>query len=425
MSQEKPLLVHNARQLVTVGGNAGARIGEQMEDLRLVEDGSVICREGKIVFAGKASDVPGSIPDDYRVVDATGKVVTPGFIDPHTHLVFAGSREDEFEQRIRGSTYMEIAAAGGGIVRSVRQFRAASSDELLNGALRRLDRHLSWGVTTVESKTGYGLETSQEIRALETISRVSKAHCVDVVPTFLGAHEFPPEFRSARDTYVQLVLDEMLPAVADTGLAQFCDVFCEEGVYTVEQSRAILEKAGELGMGRKIHADEFTDLGGARLAAEVGAVSADHLVNTSEESMQALRGSGCVAVLLPGTTLFLGHETYAPARAFIKHEVPVALATDNNPGSCMTECLPLMMTLGCIKMGMSPAEVLSAVTINAAHAVGRADSVGSIEVGKQADLLVLDVPSYQYLPYHFATSHVETVVKRGVVVLDRRKPAGA
>jgi imidazolonepropionase len=417
--QERPLLLHNAAELVTVAGFFDPAAGDQMEELGIIQGGSVVCQGGEITFVGKSADVDGTVPDDYTVIDATGKVITPGLVDAHTHLVFAGSREDEFEQRVRGKTYLEIAEAGGGILRSVRQFREASSSDLLEGALSRLDRHLSWGVTTVESKSGYGLETSQEIRGLETIARASKAHCLDVVPTFLGAHEFPSEFRTDHDAYVQLLLDEMIPAVVESGLAEFCDVFCEEGVFTVDQSRVVLQKAAELGLGLKIHADEFSDLGGAKLAAELGARSADHLVRTSVESIEALAGSGCVAVLLPGTTFFLGHETYAPAREFIRRGVPVALATDNNPGSCMTECLPLMMTLGCIQMGMSPAEVLTAVTINGAHAVNRSHTIGSIEAGKQADLVVFDMPSYRYLPYHVAGGHVDTVVKRGAVVLDR------
>jgi len=421
---EKPLLIHNARELVTVGGGRSARLGEEMEDLGIIRGGSLIAEGGSIRFVGEASEVGGRVPGDYRFIDATGKVVMPGLVDPHTHLLFAGSREDEFELRLKGSTYLEIAEAGGGIVRSVTQFREAPSPELLRGLLGRMDRCLEWGVTTVEVKSGYGLNTSQEMRALEVIAEASAIHPIDIVPTFLGAHEFPPEFRSDHEGYVKLILSEMLPRVAESGLAEFCDVFCEKGVFTPEQSRAILARARELGLGVKIHAEEFTDLGGAALAAELGAASADHLVNVSRDGVRALRDSGTVAVLLPGTSFFLGHEEFAPARELIEGGAAVALATDCNPGSCMTESLPFVMTLGCLKLGMTPAEVITAATLNAAQAVGRAETIGSLAPGKKADVVVLDMPSFKYLPYHFAAIHTEIVVKEGAVVLDRRKRGG-
>jgi imidazolonepropionase len=349
------------------------------------------------------------------VLDAGGKVVVPGFADSHTHLIFAGSREDEFEQRLRGATYQDIAARGGGINATVRRVRDASKDELKTLARRRLDRLLSFGVTTVEVKSGYGLSVVDEIKCLEVIAELNAEGPLELVPTFMGAHAVPPEFQSDRDGYLRLMTDEMLPEVARRGLAEFCDVFCETGVFSLVETERVLVRARELGLRLKVHADELTPLGGAELAARLGAVSADHLLCISDAGIEALAAAGTVATLLPGTAFFLGMD-YAPARRLIERGVTVALASDCNPGTCPTENLPLVGTMACTQMGMLPAEALTAMTLNAAAAVGRADRIGSLEVGKQADLVILDVPDYRQLFYHFGVSHVSCVIKRGRVV---------
>jgi imidazolonepropionase len=346
-------------------------------------------------------------------------VVTPGFIDSHTHLLFAGTREEEFELRIRGATYQEIAARGGGIKSTVEKTRRASKEELIAAGKKNLDRMLSLGTTTAEAKTGYGLSTKEEIKMLEALQALSRAHPLEIVPTFLGAHEIPPEYAGKKEEYVRLVIEEMIPAVAEKKLAVFCDVFCEKGVFSLEESRRILEAAKRYGMLPKLHADELTPLGGAELAAEVGAVSADHLLFISEKGMEAMAEKGVIATLLPGTAFFLFMGRYAPARRMIAKGVTVALATDFNPGSCMTESLPLITTLACTQMRMTPAEALLGVTLNAAKALRREKEIGSLEPGKQADFVILDVPDYRHLSYHFGVNHVEKVIKKGRLIWER------
>jgi imidazolonepropionase len=342
--------------------------------------------------------------------------VLPGLVDSHTHLIFAGTREDEFARRIRGTSYQEIAQQGGGINATVRQVRSASKDELKEVARHRLDRMLALGVTTVEVKSGYGLTFADEVKCLEAISELDREHPCDLVPTFLGAHEVPPEYRNDREGYLRLVIERMLPEVADRRLAAFCDVFCEQGVFGPYESECVLRAAARRGLGLKVHADEFSPLGGAELAACLGAASADHLLHVSEVGVEAMRSAGTVATLLPGTAFFLG-LTPAPARRLIDAGVAVALATDCNPGSCMTENLPLIGTMACSQMRMDPAEVVTALTLNAAAALARSDRVGSLEPGKQADLVILDLPNYQLFPYHFGVNHVWRVVKSGRVVV--------
>jgi imidazolonepropionase len=382
--------------------------------LEMIANGALITRAGRIDWVGPTAQIPG-VPSEAEVIDASGRVIVPGFVDSHTHLVFAGSREDEFEQRLRGLSYQAIAAQGGGINATVRRVRDASKDELKAMARRRLDRLLSFGITTVEVKSGYGLSLADEIKCLEVIAELNAEGPLELVPTFLGAHAVPPEFRSDREGYLRLLTEEMLPEVARRKLAEFCDVFCEAGVFSLAESERILQRAAELGLRLKLHADELTPLGGAELAARVGAVSADHLLCISDAGIEALAEAGTVATLLPGTAFFLGVE-YAPARRLIDHGVTVALASDCNPGTCPTENLPLVGTMACVQMGMLPAEALTALTLNAAAAVGRADRLGSLEVGKQADLVILDVPDYRHLFYHFGVSHVWRVIKRGRVV---------
>ncbi len=410
------VVLEHAAQLVRVS-RSGERVkrGSAMSDLAILEDGAVIIRGGIIEWVGPTTELP-SLPPDTEVIDASGKIVLPGLIDSHTHLIFAGTREDEFEQRIQGASYAEIAARGGGINATVRHVRAASKEELKRLARQRLDRMLALGVTTVEAKSGYGLSLADEIKCLEAIGDLNDEHPCDLAPTFLGAHEVPPEYRHNREAYLQLLIRQMIPEVAKHRLAEFCDVFCEQGVFSVAESERVLGAALDHGLKLKMHADEFTPLGGAELAARLGATSADHLLNITDAGIDALHGARTVATLLPGTAFFLG-VPYAPARRLIDRGLPVALATDCNPGSCMTENLPLIGTMACTQMKMLPAEVVTALTLNAAAALGRSDRIGSIEVGKQADLVIFDVPDYRQLPYHFGVNHVWRVVKSGRVVV--------
>jgi imidazolonepropionase len=360
-------------------------------------------------------------------LDARGGSVTPGLVDPHTHLLFAGSREAELVLRQRGAGYLEILAAGGGILATVAATRAATTDDLLVHGRRWLDEMLGHGVTTIEAKSGYGLDLETEIRLLDAAHRLGREGPIDIVPTFLGAHAVAPEFRSRPDgteAYVRSVIEEQLPGVAAHGRARFCDVFCEEGVFSAEQSRRILTAAQGYGLTARLHADELAPSGGAELAAELGAASADHLATPSDAGIAAMAGAAAagrpvVATLLPATTWFLMKDRHAPARAFIDRGVPVAIGTDFNPGTSPTASLPLAMTAACIGLRMTPDEVLAAVTINAARALLLDDEIGSLEPGKQADLAIWRVPTTEQIPYWPAADLVRTVIKRGRVVLDR------
>jgi imidazolonepropionase len=409
------LLISNAGQVLRVSSDA-ERLKRRvsMRKLAIIENGSVIVRDGRIDWVGPTKDLA-PVPADAEIIDAAGKTVLPGFIDCHTHLVFAGSREDEFEQRLQGKTYQEIAAQGGGINATVQRVRQASKEELKELTRRRLNRLLRFGVTTVEIKSGYGLSLAEELKCLEVIAELNAEGPWELMPTFLGAHAVPPEFRNDRAGYICLLTQEMLPEIARLRLADFCDVFCERDVFTLDESEHILTRAADLGFGVKLHADELTSLGGAELAARLGAVSADHLLCVTEAGIEALARSNTVATLLPGTAFFLG-LAYAPARRLIERGVAVALASDCNPGTCPTENLPLVGAMACTQMKMLPAEVVTALTLNAAAALGRADRLGSIEVGKQADLIICDVPDYRQLFYHFGVNHVWRVIKRGRVV---------
>lgn len=404
------LLIHNSRQLLTLASK-GPKVGPAMSDLGLIEDGALAIKDGRIALVGESSEV-GAQAEAKKEVDASGRVVMPGFVDPHTHLVFAGSRVDEFEMRLRGATYLEIMAAGGGIMNTVRTTRAANHRELFSQSRERLDLMLSYGTTTAEVKTGYGLSTAQELKMLEAIKGLDEAHPVDLVATFLGAHAIPQEYKGRSEKYVDMVIEEMLPQAAEEG-ACFCDVFCDEGAFTLDQSRRILEKAKELGLGLKIHADEFKPLGGAALAAELGATSADHLICTPEEELRLLAEAGTVAVLLPGTPFGLGEERYAPTRRMIELGLPVALGTDLNPGTCWCESMQFAIALAARKMGMTSAEAIVASTLNAAHALGKGAEVGSLEVGKKADILILETSDYRDLAYRFGGNLVARVFKGG------------
>jgi imidazolonepropionase len=413
------LLVEHAAELLTLAGaHSGPRTGAALRDVGLVTDGAVAVLEGQVVAVGSTAQVRASVvlAPDATVVDAHGCVVLPGFVDPHTHLVFAGSRADEFEMRLRGATYLDIAASGGGILRTVAATRAADEEALVRLGLARLDRMLRLGTTTAEVKSGYGLSLADELKQLRAIHRASALHEIDLVATVLAAHAVPPEFAGDPDGYVTLVTQEILPAVAEEDLAEFCDAFCDVGAFTLPQGRRVLEAGAELGLIPKLHADEFSDLGGARLAAELGAVSADHLLRASEAGLAALAEAGTVAVLLPGTAFYL-NLPYANARRMIEMGVPVALATDYNPGSSPTWSMPAIISLACIEMKMSPAEAIAAATINAAWAIGMAEEVGSLEPGKAADMTVFDVLDHREIAMPFGSSLVREVIKRGRVVV--------
>lgn len=435
------LLVVGAAEVVTVSG--GVRAGTAQGDVgRLLApddrpgspDGPVVAAwEGRIVAVGRRPDVERALEADgfslarFARLDAGGGAVTPGLVDPHTHLLFAGSREGEWQLRREGAGYLDILAAGGGILATVEATRAATLDALLAHGRRWLDEMLGHGVTTVEAKSGYGLELETEIRLIEAAHRLGREGPIDVMPTFLGAHAVPGEFRARRDAteaYVRSVIDEQLPGVAAHGRARFCDVFCEAGVFTADQSRRILVAASAFGLGIRLHADELAPSGGAELAAELGAASADHLASPSEAGIDALAvaaadGHPVVATLLPATTWFLMKDNAAPARTFIERGIPVAIGTDFNPGTSPTASLPLAMSMACVELGMSADEALAAVTMNAARALNLDEEIGSLEPGKQADIVIWRVPTSRQIPYWPAADLVRTVVKRGRVVLDR------
>jgi imidazolonepropionase len=411
-------LITGANQLLTLQGAVRPKTGKAMNDLGIIEDGAVAVEKDTIIAVGTRKEVESEARkrwgswEKVNHMDATGKVIMPGLIDPHTHLVYAGSREDELNMRLNGKTYLEILEAGGGILSTTQRTRAAGIDELVEQAKARLDRFLKNGVTTVEAKSGYGLSPEHELKQLRVAKRLNEEHPVEVVSTFMGAHAVPKEYQKQPDAYVRLITDEMIPRVVSERLAEFCDVFCERGVFSVEQSETILRAAKAAGLIPKIHADELEPTGGAELAARIGAISADHLLKVSDEGIRALAKAKVVAVLLPGTAFFL-MAPFADGRKMIDAGVPVALSTDCNPGSSPTESLLLMMNLACFHMKMTPAEVITAVTVNAAHAIGRADRIGSLEPGKQADLVVFDVPNYLHLTYHYGSNDVERVMKKG------------
>ncbi len=430
------LLIENAGQLLTLSGAKGPRRGQEMKDLGIIEGGAVAVNRGRIAAVGRREDVLREVVPE-RTLDAGGRVVMPGLVDPHTHAVWAGERRDEFEMRVRGATYLEIMKAGGGIMSTVRKTRAASVDVLVEETWPRLSYMLAYGTTTAEVKSGYGLELEAELKMLDAIAVLNLEQPVELVPTFLGAHAIPEEYAHDPDAYVDLVVEEMLPAVADlvyrvgekgapddpmpasyVKAAEFCDVFCEEGAFTLEQSRRILTRAKELGMKLKIHSDEFRPLGGTRLAVELGAVSADHLVVTTPEEIALLAASDTIAVALPGTPFGLGKPEFTPARAIIDAGGALAIATDLNPGTSWCESVQMMIALATRYMGMSPAEAVTAATINAAHAIDRGDRIGSLEVGKQADILILDTDDYRDLAYRYGTNLVSQVVKAGQVMFE-------
>ena len=418
------MIVKNAAELVTCSG-AAAKRGAAMAELDIIAGGAVVAREGRIDQVGDTAKVLSQLEEKgedlngFDVIDASGKAVLPGFVDSHTHLVFGGYRAEEFSWRLRGDSYMEIMQRGGGILNTVEATRAAAADELVALGVKRLNSMLSMGVTTVEGKSGYGLDRDTEIKQLEVMERLDAIHYVDVVPTFLGAHAVPPDFKGREDAFIDMMIEDVLPEAADRKLAEFCDIFCEKNVFSVDQSRRLLKQAQKIGLKAKLHADEIVPLGGAELAAELGAVSADHLLRSTDEGIRRLAKAGVVATLLPATAFSL-KEPYARGRFMIDSGCAVALASDLNPGSCFTESIPLVGALAALYMGLSPEEVVTALTINAAAALDRAEDIGSIDPGKKADLVILEFPSHRFIPYHLAVSTVEKVVKSGNLVFDKQ-----
>ena len=408
------IIIKNAAQVVTCSGFEGKR-GTEMSNLHVIENGTVIVTDGIISHVLKKGE---AIPIDvsgYKEIDATGKALLPGFVDPHTHFVFGGHREEEFSWRMRGDSYMSIMERGGGIVNTTKATREASEEELYNSAKRRLDDMLELGITTVEGKSGYGLDKDTEMKQLRVMRKLNEDHPMDIVSTFMGPHATPAEWKGREDEFIDFNINEMLPLVAKEKLAECADIFCEENVFTIEQSRRFLTAAREHGFLLKLHADEIVQFGGAELAGELKVLSADHLLQASDEGIKAMADNGVVATLLPLTAFSLKEE-YARGRDMIDANCIVALATDLNPGSSHTASAPLLFAIACIYMNLSPEEAVTAYTINSAAAVNRADTIGSIDVGKQGDMILLKYPSYKFLPYYVGMNCVETVIKKGLVV---------
>lgn len=417
------LLLRNTSQVATpIGRKAHRR--DELGRLAIEPAAVVRCEDGRIVFVGPEDEHRAMFPPADEELDADGGCVVPGFVDPHTHPTWGGSREDEFNRRLRGESYKDIGAAGGGINATVKATRDASFDELLASTLSRLDTFLTHGTTSIEAKSGYGLDLETEVRMLEVIAEAGRRHPLDLIPTCLAAHEIPLEHRDAPERWISRLINEIHPRIADSSLSEAVDVFCEDGVFDVDQTRRLLKDASSYGWGIHLHADELTPLGGTELAVELGALSADHLVHVTDDGVRALAGSDTVAVLLPGTSFFL-RSRFAPARHLVESGCAVAVATDCNPGSSPTESMPMILQLACLGMGLTVEEALTAATLNAAAAIGRAESRGSLEPDKLADLVVLSEPTHHHLVYHYGVNPVRHVVKAGrVVVRDGRVVSG-
>lgn len=400
------ILVKNANEIITLKGPNKPRIKKEMSNLGIINKSSIAIKNGRIIDIGKNLNYKSE-----TTIDAKGKTVMPGFVDPHTHLVFAGSREFELDWKLKGLSYMDILKKGGGIVYTVKETRKANQDELLKQSRTRLDNMLLNGTTTCEAKSGYGLDLESEFKILKTQKKLNDTHSVDIVSTFLGAHAVPKEHKTKE--YVDIVINKMLPKI--NGLAKYCDVFCEKGVFTPSQSKKILEAGKSYGLKPKIHADEIVDSGGAALAAEVGAISADHLLKSNDKGLKDMAKKGIIGVMLPGTPFSLMMKDYANARKMIDIGIPVALATDLNP-NCWIENMQFIIQLACLNMKMTPAEAICAATFNAACAIGLSDTIGSLEKNKKADITILDIPNHKFLPYHYSTNLVETMIKKGIKV---------
>lgn len=409
------ILIKNAR-IITCKSN-GPKSGKEMQDLGVIENGFIAVDNGII------TDVGSGYGDEYiqrhtEVIDARGRLVMPGLVDPHTHLVHYGSRENELELKLKGTSYIDILKAGGGILSTVRATRAASFENLTEKVRKSLDLMLQWGSTTVEAKSGYGLNFVDEVKCLEVLRDIK--HPVDIVRTYMGAHAIPTEYKSDKEGYIKLMMDRIIPYVAENNLAEFIDCFCEEGVFSIEESNRILSCGSQHGLKIKLHADEIEPMGGAQLAGELKAVSAEHLVAASDEGIEEMKQAGVIPILLPGTSFYLRLGKYARARKMIEMGMPVALATDYNPGTCPTESLQSIMVFASMGMGMTPQEVINAMTINSAYAINRGDTVGSIEKGKKADILIMDAPNENYIVYHFGINHVASVIKDGKLLINEK-----
>jgi imidazolonepropionase len=416
------LLIKNIAQVVTLSGGPVPRTGETMSDLGIIENGAILINGDRIVWVGPTKDTPIREPGvRYQILDGVGLelLALPGFVDSHTHPVFAGARIDEFDLRCQGKDYEEITAEGGGIHKSVHQFRQATINQLLERSERYFRQFLSHGTTTIEAKSGYGLTLEDEIKSLQVLAALNGRSRLEVVPTFLGAHTIPEEYRRSREDYIRNLIQIMIPRIAQEALAQYCDVFCEENHFTVEEARSILLAAKAAGFGLRIHADVLSRTGGAKLASELGVRSADHLRWINDSDIEDLKKAGVMATLLPGTAFNLGLERHAPARKLISAGVPVALATDFNPGTCFTMNMQIILAFACRQLKMSAAEVITAATINSAYSLGLSDRLGTLEVGKQADIVLMGVSDYRELPYYFGVNHCLVTIKKGNIVINR------
>ena len=416
------LLLRNIAQIVTLSGGPIPRVGNSMSDLGIIENGAILIRGDRIVWVGPTKDIPVREPGiRYQTLDGVGLdlLALPGFVDSHTHPIFGGTRVEEYDLRLQGKTYEEIAAGGGGIAASVGQLRAATENQLVERAERHFRQFLSHGTTTIEAKSGYGLSLEEELKSLRVLAALHARSRLETLPTFMGAHAIPQEHSGSRAEYVRKIIEEMIPRIVQEGLAHFCDVFCEKSYFTVEEARAILLAAKNGGLGLRVHADELSHSGGAALAAELGARSADHLQFIDDSDIQALKRAGTVATLLPGTAFNLGRMQYPPARKLISEGVPVALATDFNPGTCFTLNMQLILAIACTQMKMTPAEAITAATVNGAYSLGISDRLGTLEAEKQADIVLMDVSDYRELPYFFGINHCVVTIKKGNIVINR------
>lgn len=413
------IIIFNASQIATPTGDK-AKYGKEMKDISVIKNGSIVIENGLIRDVGPTTSIMKKYNlSKYNIIDAKDKAIVPGFVDAHTHFVFGGYREEEFFQRINGTSYMEIMNNDGGIESTVKKTRNMTFNELYEIGFDRLNSMLGFGITTVEGKSGYGLDFHTETKQLKVMKKLDEDHPVDVVSTFLGAHAIPQEYKASNAEYIDFMIEKLYPYIVRNKLAEFCDVFCEDGVFSVEESRKLLLEAKKLGFKLKVHADEISAFGGAELAASIGAISADHLLNVSDEGIRDMADNRVVSVLLPATAFTLD-KPFADARKMIDGGCAIALGSDYNPGSCFSNSIPLIISLACIKMRMTPEEILTALTINGAAALDRESSIGSIEVGKKADILILKYPSYKYLMYNTGINIVDTVVKNGEVKLTNK-----
>jgi imidazolonepropionase len=415
------IAITHANELVTLDSNWGVpRKGMMMSKLGIISDGAIAIKDGKIKYVGSTTDFSSQYDIDSCkiVINAKNRLVSPGFVDPHTHIIFKGSRENELDMKLAGKSYLDILESGGGILKSVRETRNASIEELIENGKRILDRMLRYGTTTIETKTGYGLSVEDEIKSLQAIQTLKKTHSMDIISTFMGAHAIPPEFKDKPEEYIELIITKMLPQVSKHNLADFCDVFCEQGIFSLDQSERILTAAQKLGLKLQIHIDEIVDTNGAKLAAKLKVIQAGHLLKSNYEGLKAMAEEGVIATLLPGTPFCLMLKEYAPARKMIEMEIPVALATDLNP-NCWTESMQIIIALACYMMKMSPAEALTASTLNAACAIDEQHRIGSLEVGKDADINIFSIPNHHFLAYQFGVNLISKVIKKGKIMIDR------